>query len=264
MTDALRHDLRQAYAHGATSWVSGPERLYRRLADALVATAPTDLAARRVLDLGSGTGVASAALLERRARPVGCDLSPEMLRQHHRWRPPGVAGDAAELPFATAGFDAVVAACCLNHLAPDRPLSECRRVLADDGLLLASSFPADRPHPVKEVLEPVLVEHGWEPPAWYAAFRSSIAPITGDGDTLVAAAEEAGFSRADTETIEVDTGLRRPEDLLSWRLSMPHTVGFVEALEPERRRALTDEALTAIERRHMPETIAMLVLAARV
>lgn len=264
MTDALRHDIRQAYAHGAAFWASGPERLYRRLADALVATVPTDLTDRRVLDLGSGTGVASAALLERGARPVGYDLAPEMLRQHPRWRPPGVAGDAADLPFATAGFDAVVAACCLNHLAPDRPLSECRRVLGDGGVLSASSFPTDRPHPVKEALEPVLVAHGWEPPAWYAEFRSSIAPVAGDADTLVDAAEEAGFSSADAETIEVDTGLRRPEDLLSWRLSLPHTVGFVEALGPERRRALTDDASAAIERRHMPETIALLVLTARV
>lgn len=255
-------EIKAAYGAGAAAWATGPEFVYRRLADALVARAPADLAGRRTLDLGSGTGVATRALVATGAEPIGLDLALEMLVQERAARAPGVAGDARLLPFGDRSFDAVVAACCLNHLEPDAPLRECRRVLGDGGVLLASSFPSDRPHPAKEVIEAVLADHGWQPPSWYADFRQRVAAVTGDPGRLAAVARATGFGDVVTEILEVEAGVDDPQRVVAWRLNMPHTLGFVESLEPPARERLRADAVASVGNRH-PSTVALLTLTAR-
>lgn len=255
--------IRAAYAAGAPAWASGPEAVYQRLADALVAECPVPLDAARVLDLGSGTGVATRSLMAAGAAPVGFDLTWEMLAEGRADRPAGVSGDARALPFPAARFDAVVAACVLNHLPPEEPLRECRRVLRPGGAVVASSFPNDRPHPVKAILEPLLTEHGWTAPAWYSEFRATVATVAGEGEALVAAARAAGLAEAEARVIDVEAGLDDVGRLLAWRLSMPHTIDFVTGLPPERSDALLAEARSAVGAEPMPSAIALLVLSAR-
>jgi SAM-dependent methyltransferase len=62
----------------------------------------------RALEVGSGTGLATAALVEQFDCVVALDLSLEMLRQAPAALAPRVQADAARLPFADARFDAVV------------------------------------------------------------------------------------------------------------------------------------------------------------
>ncbi|MCS6944332.1 MAG: methyltransferase domain-containing protein [Sutterellaceae bacterium] len=115
------------------------------------------LAPRRVLDVGCGQG-ASAALLGSRfpgAFWVGVDLSFPALRAAQggwwrRWRAPWrrpltrVCADAAALPIVEGAFDLLVSNLMLHwHPQPQRVLSEWRRVLAVDGLLLFSCFGPD-------------------------------------------------------------------------------------------------------------------------
>jgi len=90
----------------------------------------------QVLDLGTGTGVAAAAILERGASVIGIDFSEAMIAEARR-RLPEVdfrVASAEELPFDDGSFDAVVANGVLHHLAePDRALEEAYRVLNRDG-----------------------------------------------------------------------------------------------------------------------------------
>lgn len=105
----------------------------------------------RILDLGCGTGHASAALLNRYkgARVVACDIAIPMLRHTRgrgRWlrRPACVGGDAQALPFADASFDLVYSSLMLqwcNDL--DRAFAEINRVLAPGGLLMFTTFGPD-------------------------------------------------------------------------------------------------------------------------
>ena len=96
-----------AYGRGAAAWAEGPTRLYRRLADLLVAFSPETLTDKVVLDLGSGTGVGSRAAMAVGARVFATDLAPAMLRVDQATRPPSAAADARALPFRDRALDVV-------------------------------------------------------------------------------------------------------------------------------------------------------------
>jgi ubiquinone/menaquinone biosynthesis C-methylase UbiE len=261
--DVLVAEIRQAYGASVDGWATGPAVVYRRLATALVDTAADELDTGRVLDLGSGTGVASAALLELGAQPIGLDLAVEMLQHHRAVRPPGVAGDAQHLPFRTGVFDAIVAAFSLNHV-PDlgQTLTGCRRVLRRHGLLVASTFPSGDDHPAKAIVERVLEDHGYRRPAWYGTFKARVADLTGDPDNLASTAGAAGFASVRVEHVSVEVGLDDPHRAVEWRLNMPHTLAFVAGLD---RRARTEVRRVAIGELTgpLPSAVRMLVLHAR-
>ena len=239
--------IRLAYDGSADAWATGPTAVYRRLAEALVAAAPSSLAGRRVLDLGAGTGVASEVLLEAGARPIAVDLALGMLQHHRAERPPGTVGDAQALPFGDGTFDAVVAAFCLNHLPdPTAGLAECRRISRSGGVVLASTFPTDANHPAKAIVEAELERFGYQRPAWYRTFKARIAELTGDADAFASAATDAGFSDIEVVRVDVEAGLDRPELAVEWRLNMPHSIGFFTGLDRDTRTALRARAVEAL------------------
>lgn len=92
----------------------------------------------RVLDVATGPGYAAAAATRRGATPVGIDFSHAMV-ERARMRHPEIeflTGDAEELPFEDASFDAVVTNFGLLHLSrPERALAESHRVLRPGGRL---------------------------------------------------------------------------------------------------------------------------------
>ena len=74
-------------------------------------------AASRVLDIGTGTGIAAQVLTEAGHHPVGIDESLGMLEVGHRVRPrlPLAAAQALDLPFRGGTFDAAVGSFVLAH-----------------------------------------------------------------------------------------------------------------------------------------------------
>lgn len=261
--DVLVAEIREAYATSVDGWTTGPEAIYRRLADALVGLAPDELAGGRVLDLGAGTGVASRRLVEVGAEPVGLDLAVEMLQHRRASRPPGVAADAQLLPFRSGAFDAIVAAFSLNHVPGlARTLRGCRRVLRSDGLLLASTFPSDDDHPAKALVEGVLGRYGYQRPAWYGTFKLRTADLTGGPGELAGTARDAGFASVRVEQVPVEVGLDDPHRAVEWRLNMPHTLAFVSALDRETQVELRRTAVAELTG-SLPSAVRMLVLHGR-
>ena len=110
----------------------------------------------RVLDLGCGTGELAGSLAQAGIRAAGCDISQQMLRLAAR--DPGRRAGSVQwvqlepgwrrLPFASAAFDAVVAASVLEYVAePAAVLRECARVLRPGGVVVCTV--PDLRHPVR-------------------------------------------------------------------------------------------------------------------
>ncbi|MFE6176267.1 class I SAM-dependent methyltransferase [Streptomyces sp. NPDC056464] len=102
-----------------------------------------DVAGRRILDAGCGSGPLSAALRDRGALVTGVDASARMLALARRRLGDDVALHEVDLrdrlPFEDGAFEVVVASLVLHYLEDWGPtLAEIRRVLRPGGRLIAS------------------------------------------------------------------------------------------------------------------------------
>jgi ubiquinone/menaquinone biosynthesis C-methylase UbiE len=94
-----------------------------------------------VLDVACGPGILSAAIAKSARDVVAFDLTPEMLKKAaQRAAAAGLGnvsfreGNASELPFANAAFDAAVTRLSVHHFdRPERVVSEIFRVLRPGG-----------------------------------------------------------------------------------------------------------------------------------
>ena len=113
-------------------------RLFGPLLDAVGVVPGT-----RLLDVATGPGHLPARAAERGAVPVGVDVADAMVTRARELYPTLEfhRGDAEELPFADAEFDAVTANFLLPHLArPERAMAELVRVLAPGGRLALATW----------------------------------------------------------------------------------------------------------------------------
>jgi demethylmenaquinone methyltransferase/2-methoxy-6-polyprenyl-1,4-benzoquinol methylase len=99
----------------------------------------------RILDLAAGTGVSTVELARSGAIAVACDFSLGMLRagraSKKRRAVPFVAGDATQLPFRDAAFDAAVISFGLRNVSDvPRALREMARVVRPGGRLVICEF----------------------------------------------------------------------------------------------------------------------------
>ena len=94
-------------------------------------------AARRVLDLGAGTGKLTTRLVERGLDVVAVDPVPEMLELLSRSLPdtPALLGTAEEIPLPDDSVDAVLVAQAWHWFDPQRAIAEVVRVLRPGGRL---------------------------------------------------------------------------------------------------------------------------------
>lgn len=104
-----------------------------------------------VLDVGCGTGAVLALLHEKYPdrRYVGLDLTPEMIEVARAKVAPGmefVVGDAENLPFDEASFDAVLCSNSFHHYPnPAAFLAGALRVLRPGGRLILRDYTSSDP-----------------------------------------------------------------------------------------------------------------------
>jgi malonyl-CoA O-methyltransferase len=209
--------IRRRFARAAPSYdaaaVVGREvgsRLLERLD--LVRLTPT-----RVLDLGSGTGLAARALAQRYrdSRVLALDFCLAMLQQRRRGRRPterlrsmllrapiaDVCADLERLPLAPASIDLVVSNLVLHWSAAMEPsLAEVHRVLRRGGLFLFSTLGPDT---LKELAAASADGHGRTPVHAFADMHDL-------GDLLVS----SGFADPVMEMERLTATYARVDDLL--------------------------------------------------
>ena len=145
-------EIRQAVA--GTDTVQALDLSFRLRAEVALTLLDCEPEAR-VLDLGCGVGSFSALLAARSMRVTCTDVSEGNVEAVRRRHPelPAVRADATALPFDEDAFDAVVLMEVLEHVEDDRAaLSELRRVVRDDGLLILSVPNLAAPAPLLERL----------------------------------------------------------------------------------------------------------------
>ena len=102
-----------------------------------------DVAGRRILDVGCGSGPISAALRDRGATVAGFDSSTKMVELARKRLGPDadlqIADLGRPLPYPDGAFDDVIAALVLHYLQDwTAPLAELRRVLKPGGRLIVA------------------------------------------------------------------------------------------------------------------------------
>jgi SAM-dependent methyltransferase len=165
-----------AEAYAAENEVSLLNAYYERPATLALAG---EVAGRRILDAGCGSGPLSAALRDRGAVVTGFDSSAGMLQLARRR-----LGDDADLhladlgrplPFPDGAFDDVVASLVLHYLEDwTAPLAELRRVLRPGGRLIASVDHPLQGHP--------LVRPGAD---YWATYQHPVDVTTASGQSFV-------------------------------------------------------------------------------
>jgi SAM-dependent methyltransferase len=185
-----------------------------------------DLAGRRVLDVGCGTGAHGAILAERfGCKVAGLDSSRAMLAKA-REKLPGAElklGVAEELPFEAESFDAVLAMLVVQHLDRARSFREARRVLVPGGrCLITTSNPAAFPR-------------FWMAPLFpsYVAVEQARFP---SAEALEADLRAAGF--VDVRCLRHDVPRRFSRDEALARLHGRHASTFELLGEEEYRQGL--------------------------
>jgi SAM-dependent methyltransferase len=154
----------------------------------------------RLLDIACGPGYVSEAAAARGARPVGLDVAEAMIERARRRCPDlsFVVGDALQLPFPDASFDAVTMNFGILHVSqPQLALAEARRVLVPGGRFAFTTWVAEG-NAQDEITAAALGEHGVavevpEGPSYY---------VFADLDECRAALATARFDR---DSVRVET-----------------------------------------------------------
>ena len=101
--------------------------------------------AKTVLELASGTGLIAKNIVNAAAHIEATDASPEMIleakRDNRSAKLHFSVQDMFRLPYAEESFDVVIVSNALHIVPqPEKALAESRRVLKDDGVLIAPTF----------------------------------------------------------------------------------------------------------------------------
>ena len=99
-----------------------------------------DLAGRRVVDIGCGTGRTGAALVERGSRVWGVEPSAEMAALARERLSTVKVASAEHLPFKDGWFERALMQLMIHLVERPQAFAEARRVLAADGRLVVVTF----------------------------------------------------------------------------------------------------------------------------
>jgi len=209
----------------------------------------------RVLDIACGPGTLSrpiAAQVAPDGEVFGIDLAPGMIELARASGIPNATFevmDMERLTWPDASFDAGACGHGLQFV-PDlvMALREAHRVLRPRARF-AASVPLNggtrRPWIVLDE-----VADRWLPPAPVAADQQATRATIGDPGAFRDAALQAGFAHAEVEAIDEKVVWQSAEQLVARCMSWWDLASRVEALQPERREAFMEDAITTLRREH--------------
>lgn len=195
-----------------------------------------------ILDIGCGDGALTERIVERGARVIGIDNSPEMVAAAQARGIDARLIDAADLPF-DRDFDAAFSNAVLHWVANK---SEAARgiwfALKRGGRFAGEMGGAGNLANLREVLDEQLVVRGYPPPAGSASWYP-------DAEEFAELYEGAGFSAIDARLIERPTII--DHGLAAWVTTFRKGM-FDRSGVPQAERAEIAQAVAA----HFPDNVA--------
>ena len=136
----------------------------------------TDIAGKKILDVGAGTGRLAMELERAGAQVTALDVSPRMLAKIKNKNIEKVVGDAESLPFGDGTFDVVVAAFLIVHLKdPTKFFDEAYRVLKSGGILLVTNINQKDPPKIQTSEGEIVIESFYHRPEKIREILESLA-----------------------------------------------------------------------------------------
>jgi ubiquinone/menaquinone biosynthesis C-methylase UbiE len=200
----------------------------------------------RLLDVATGPGYVAAAAAQRGASVIGIDFAAAMVNEARK-RNPGTEfrhGDAEELAFDDASFDAVTMNFGLLHLAgPERALAEAHRVLQAGGTLAFTVWAKPEEAVAFGIVLRAIEKHGKtdvDLPVGPPFFRFS------DAQECRRALQAAGFANGEVMVVRQTWRLPSPEALFQLMYdSTVRTGGLLRAQTPQALQAIRAEITQA-------------------
>ena len=133
---------------------------------------PTKIQDKEVLELATGPGLLAKHVAYAAKRMVATDYSEGMIREAKKGDYTSnltfEIADATNLPYANASFDVVLIANALHVMPePEKAMGEIKRVLKEDGLLIAPNFVSHKTGIISRLWSGILkladikFEHQW-------------------------------------------------------------------------------------------------------
>lgn len=179
-----------------------------------------------ILDVACGPGVVSAQAAQRGAKTSGIDFSPEMVRLAKAAYPAldFRVGDAEQLPFADAAFDAAIVNFGLHHFEHlETALREIRRVLRPLGRFAYTKWVSQGDNPPYCAILDAIAAYGTMDVAMPAGQDASL-----DIDALNRMVVAAGFT--------LDIAEMKPTEKI-WRL--PREADLIDVFQTATARMAT-------------------------
>ncbi len=224
----MAYDVRALLAYfeeAAQVYETAIEPALGPLAEGLVAYAALS-PGERVIDLGSGTGLAARYATHYTPHIVTLDLSHRMITAARRLGIPGtIQGDMHRLPLPDQAFNAALAAFSFNSTDPRRSFPEAFRILKPGGRLVLQEW--GTVDPLSDLLDETLAEYTVEePPPGLAAQRAAQqAPHPWDemetSDDIAARLAEAGFEPVTVDVVTPVVMFSDVETFIRYKLAWP-------------------------------------------
>lgn len=216
------------------------EPIFGSLVDGLVELAAPH-SHQRVLDVGTGSGLAVRRCVKLSRMVCGLDFSHRMLRAASEYGLGNLLqSDMHNLALGSSAFDVVLASFALNSVDPACSLAEIRRVLAPGGRLVIQEWGAS--DPLSELVSDTVAGYAVDdPPPALAAMRAVMeTPVPWDDldgpDDIAALVRDVGFVDVEMTLERLLIRLPGVEAFIRYKLAWPNHRAEIDAMAVEARR----------------------------
>ena len=254
----VRQRIRQGWERTSAQYAIDRSQVFQRFAERLV-TLLNPLSFQRVLDVGTGTGLAArlvAGQIMARGQVIGVDCAWSMAEQartacaEDEWSNVFfIQMDAESLAFADETFDLVTCAFSLfQFVNMSQSLAEMRRVLGPGGRIGLSNWGPGFFSPVARMQRNLFREYDLRP--------LITNPITLGPEEMRALLEQAGFVPGELIQEPVEFWFATPGEIWDWNLAMgPFPIMLEEQLSASQRQELERRYVETLTPLMTPEGI---------